>query len=138
MTSVYIAAPMCHREIAQRVLRPVIEAENPKLVQVISTWHRGGDTIPGDDWTRADRRNAWRRIWERNHAEVAKTDVLFVYDPAGQGRETYAEVFAAVQAKKPIVMVGQANLTIDAYAAADVFTDLLQAIRALDDLTIPF
>jgi hypothetical protein len=68
---------------------------------------------------------ALRRAWETNMAAVRGSDVVLVYDPGGEGRETYSEAALAREWGKPVAWCSPRGLTR--------FAPRVHAVDDLDD-----
>jgi hypothetical protein len=78
---------------------------------------------------------ALRQALATNSADLRGSDAVLVYDPAGEGRETYAEAARAIEWGKAVVWSGPRGLSQFAPGVHRA-EDLDDAIRILADLAL--
>lgn len=120
---VYVAAPFAQASFV-RIVHDHLRDLN---ITPTATWpdHAQGP----EDFARFSP-DALRRALAMNSRDLRASDVVLVYDPAGQGRETYAEAARALEWGKALVWCGPRGLSQFARGVIRV-SDLDEAIAKL-------
>lgn len=121
--NVYVAAPYTQAAF----VRVVHEHLEQLGITPTASWPR--HAYGPEDFSRHTAA-ALREALATNSADLRGSDAVLVYDPAGEGRETYAEAARALEWGKPVVWCSPRGLTQFARGVVRA-EDLDDAIRIL-------
>lgn len=120
---VYVASPWTNAAFV-RVVHEHLERLD---ITPMSSWAR--HAYGAEDFAR-HAVAALRQALAINSADLRGSDAVLVYDPAGEGRETYAEAARAIEWGKPVVWCGPRGLSRFASGVVRV-EEIDDAIRVL-------